>query len=114
MNSHYQLTPEAEFRYIVTWFRDFSEYEKADFMTILIQWLLKNSEISVNGINDISDDSSMASDVGKPLSIFLCRVSFMFHQTPIGFHLKRLSFAGQAVQGVDAEMAGSAALAFDR
>lgn len=72
MNTHYQLTPEAEFRYVVTWFRDFSEYEKADFMAILIQWLLKNSEISVNGL---IDDSSMASDTGKPLSIFLCRVS---------------------------------------
>lgn len=69
-HSHYQLTPDNEFRYILNWFRDFSEYEKADFMAILIQWLLKNSEIAVNGI---IDDASMASD-GKPLSIFLCRV----------------------------------------
>lgn len=80
MNSHYQLTPEAEFRYIVTWFTTFSEYEKADFMAILIQWLLKNSEICVNGL---SDDASMASESGKPLSIFLCRVSF-----GIAFHLQ--------------------------
>lgn len=72
MNSHYQLTPESEFRYILNWFREFSEYEKADFMAILIQWLLKNSEICVNGI---SDEPSMASMEGKPLSIFLCRVS---------------------------------------
>lgn len=71
MSSHYQLTHESEFRYILNWFRDFSEYEKADFMAILIQWLLKNSEICMNGINE---DVSMASD-GKPLSIFLCRVS---------------------------------------
>lgn len=72
MNSHYQLTPENEFRYIISWFTEFSDFEKADFMAILIQWLLKNSEINVNGMND---DSSMASDAGKPLSIFLCRVS---------------------------------------
>lgn len=72
MNSHYQLTPESEFRYILNWFREFSEYEKADFMAILIQWLLKNSEICVNGI---IEESSMASE-GKPLSIFLCRVSW--------------------------------------
>lgn len=71
MNAHYQLTPDNEFRYILNWFREFSEYEKADFMAILIQWLLKNSEIRVNGI---SDESYMASE-GKPLSIFLCRVS---------------------------------------
>lgn len=72
MNSHYQLTPDVEFRYILNWFREFSEYEKADFMAILIQWLLKNSEICVNGIRE----DAMASFVeGKPLSIFLCRVS---------------------------------------
>jgi Domain of unknown function (DUF4508) len=69
MNS---LTPESEFGYIIQWFQDFSEYEKADFMTILIQWLLKNSDVAVNGI---VDDASMVSQDGKPLSIFLCRVS---------------------------------------
>lgn len=73
MNS-YELNPENEFRYIINWFRDFSEYEKADFMAILIQWLLKNSEICVNGINDESSMASSTQD-GKPLSIFLCRVS---------------------------------------
>ena len=72
MNS--QLTPESEFRYILTWFSEFSEYEKADFMATLIQWLLKNSEVCVNGMrDDISMDSS---NDGKPMSIFLCRVSF--------------------------------------
>lgn len=109
MNTHYQLTPEAEFRYVVTWFRDFSEYEKADFMTILIQWLLKNSEICVNGIND---DTSMASESGKPLSIFLCRVSCArsyFHTSKIKFHNRNFSFEGQAVQRVDNEVAESAA-----
>lgn len=74
MNSHYQLTPEAEFRYVVTWFCEFSEFEKADFMAILIQWLLKNSEICVNGMGIGDDASSMASS-DKPMSIFLCRVS---------------------------------------
>jgi hypothetical protein len=75
MNSNYQLTPEAEFRYILTWFCEFSEYEKADFMAILIQWLLKNSEVCVNGLRDDSMASSMSSNDGKPMSIFLCRVS---------------------------------------
>jgi Domain of unknown function (DUF4508) len=77
MNSHYQLTPEAEFRYVINWFCEFSEYEKADFMAILIQWLLKNSEVCVNGMrDDISMASSTSSsDANKPMSIFLCRVS---------------------------------------
>lgn len=75
MNSNYQLTPESEFRYILTWFSEFSEYEKADFMAILIQWLLKNSEVCVNGLRD-DMASSMSSNDGKPMSIFLCRVSW--------------------------------------
>lgn len=81
MNSQYQLNPEAEFRYILCWFREFSEYEKADFMAILIQWLLKNSEICVNGISE----PCMASDPSKPLSIFLCRVCLISYFT---FRLK--------------------------
>lgn len=73
MNSHYQLTPEAEFRFILTWFREFSEYQKVDFMAILIPWLLKNSEVCVNGMRE---EASTASG-DKPMSIFLCRVSFL-------------------------------------
>jgi len=79
MNSHYQLSPDQEFRYVLGWFKDFSEYEKADFMTILIQWLLKNSEICVNGLNE--ESVPMASD-NKPLSIFLCRVKLFKEWTP--------------------------------
>lgn len=77
MNSQL-LTPESEFRYILTWFSEFSEYEKADFMATLIQWLLKNSEVCVNGMRDdisMASSESSSADV-KPMSIFLCRVSF--------------------------------------
>lgn len=70
MNS---LSPESQFRYVLNWFQEFSEYEKLDFMAILIQWLLKNSEIAVNGLSD--DTSAVSIADGKPLSIFLCRVS---------------------------------------
>jgi len=62
-NSH--LSPDVEFRYLITWFREFSEYERSDFMEILIQWLLKPNEIHMNGMTESSQ---------KP-TIFYCRVS---------------------------------------
>lgn len=80
MNTHQSLNPEAEFRYIVTWFREFSEYEKSDFMAILIQWLLKNSEVCINGMKDESELE--LSTNGRPLSIFLCRVKLFKDWTP--------------------------------
>lgn len=77
-------------RYIVTWFREFSEYEKSDFMAILIQWLLKNSEVCVNGVKDESESIGL-SENGRPLSIFLCRVSFIFIQNMTGYHITNSS-----------------------
>ncbi|KAG5673684.1 hypothetical protein PVAND_003709 [Polypedilum vanderplanki] len=62
--NHSHLSPEAEFRYFLTWFREFSEYEKSDFMNILIQWLLKTNEAHLNGIE---------SNCSKP-TIFHCRM----------------------------------------
>lgn len=63
--NHTHLSPEVEFRYLITWFREFSEYEKSDFMEILIQWLLKPNETYMNGMSD---------SYNKP-TIFYCRVS---------------------------------------
>lgn len=63
--NHSHLSPEVEFRYLITWFREFSEYERSDFMEILIQWLLKPNEIHMNGMTESSQ---------KP-TIFYCRVS---------------------------------------
>lgn len=63
--NHNHLSPESEFRYIICWFREFSEYEKHDFQEILVKWLLNKNEASqVNGFTENS----------KP-TIFHCRVS---------------------------------------
>ncbi|XP_070490686.1 uncharacterized protein C14orf119 homolog [Chironomus tepperi] len=62
--NHSHLSPEVEFRYLITWFREFSEYERSDFMEILIQWLLKPNEIYMNGMTESSQ---------KP-TIFYCRM----------------------------------------
>lgn len=66
--NHNHLSPDAEFRYLITWFREFSEYEREDFLEILTQWLLKPNESSAN-VNGMSENCS------KP-TIFNCRVRF--------------------------------------
>ena len=71
--NHSHLSPEVEFRYLITWFREFSEYEKRDFMDIIIQWLLKPNEIHMNGMTESCSQ--------KP-TIFYCRVSFYFSFFP--------------------------------
>lgn len=74
MSLAHQLTREGEFRYIVLWFSEWSEYEKIDFLPIIVQWLLKPNEptnpIIMNGLTN-----SMASSSIKPMSLFQCRVS---------------------------------------
>lgn len=107
MSHSHTLTPDSEFRYIVSWFREFSEYEKADFMAILIQWLLKPNEIYVNGMTD-----SMAS---KPMSLFSCRVRYTYQFS----HCDHIStiitfFVDQAIQRLDTEMAERVKIKTDR
>ncbi|CAO1436304.1 unnamed protein product [Diamesa hyperborea] len=73
MSLAHQLTHEGEFRYIVLWFSEWSEYEKIDFLPIIVQWLLKPNEptnpIIMNGLTN-----SMASSSIKPMSLFQCRI----------------------------------------
>lgn len=71
--NHSHLSPDVEFRYCISWFREFSEYEKSDFMDILIQWLLKPNELQVNGMTD---------SITKP-TIFYCRVSSIYILYPV-------------------------------
>lgn len=64
--NHSHLSSDVEFRYVVSWFREFSEYEKQDFQEILVKWLLNKPEVlQVNGFNEN----------GLKPSIFHCRVS---------------------------------------
>ena len=68
------LQPANEFRYIIQWFSEFSELQRQDFLPILVEFLLKNDEVVLNGIiNEISDVS--LSENKPPLSLFGCRVS---------------------------------------
>lgn len=66
------LSPEAEFRYIVQWFNEWSELQKDDFIPILVQFLKDEKTVYVNGIvNSIANTNCNE----KPLNLFQCRVN---------------------------------------
>jgi hypothetical protein len=79
--NHPHLSPDVEFRYLITWFREFSDYEKSDFMDILIQWLLKTEEEAQ--LNGITDSCTKA-------TIFYCRVSKLQHAPKSKWHTQNL------------------------
>lgn len=83
-------------RYIITWFREFSEYEKQDFQEILVKWLLnKNEAMQVNGFTE---------NCSKP-TIFHCRVCFYLMQLCDNLFNFNLLCVGEIVQGMVHEMA---------
>lgn len=69
------LTVDRQFRYVVQWFTEWSDFQRDDFVPILASYLSKGSSPSgpvyVNGII-----SGMANVSGqdKPMSLFQCRV----------------------------------------
>lgn len=69
------LTVDREFRYIVQWFTEWSDFQREDFVPILASYLAKRSPggpVYVNGI--IGGMASVSRD-DKPMSLFQCRVS---------------------------------------
>lgn len=66
------LSQDAEFRYIVQWFNEWSELQKDDFIPILVELLKDEKTVYVNGIvNSIAN----ADCNDKPLNLFQCRVN---------------------------------------
>lgn len=66
------LQPANEFRYIIQWFSEFSELQRQDFLPILVDYLLKNDELVLNGL--INDMAEVSTENKPPLSLFQCRV----------------------------------------
>lgn len=63
------LSAEVQMNYLVQWFREWSEYQRADFLPILAEKLHEGSY--VNGIiNNIAGVNCQ----DKPMSLFECRV----------------------------------------
>lgn len=67
----YTLTIVAQIRYLLQWFGEWSEMERADFLHVLVQGFLTNSD-AVNGLPPIEDNQ--CKEDRRPLSLFKCRI----------------------------------------
>lgn len=71
------LTPEAQMNYLIQWFREWSDFQRQDFLPILAEKL--SDVVYVNGIvNSISSVNCNE----KPMSLFECRVKLFREWIP--------------------------------
>lgn len=62
------LTSEAQLRYIIQWFEEFSELQREDFLPILAAAHGDKQDQLATGLSTLTCED-------KPLSLFQCRVS---------------------------------------
>lgn len=66
-----ELSPDAQLRYVVKWFQEWSELQRSDFIPILASKLANNGAL----VNGIVNHLSGLNCNGKPVSLFECQVS---------------------------------------
>lgn len=71
--SGHSLNKDGEFRYIVQWFKEWSELQRDDFLPILVEYLTKDGP--GHYVNGVANSLAAASCSDKPMSLFQCRVS---------------------------------------
>ncbi|XP_058812984.1 uncharacterized protein C14orf119 [Topomyia yanbarensis] len=80
LGSGHNLTVDREFRYVIQWFTEWSDFQREDFVPVMATYLAESKPpggpVYVNGII-----SGMANVSGqdKPMSLFQCRVK-LFNQ----------------------------------
>lgn len=65
------LTNDAQVRYMIQWFEEWSELQRQDFLPILAE------KIAANGtyVNGIVNSMTTVNCEEKPMNLFQCRVS---------------------------------------
>lgn len=71
------LSNQEQLRYVVEWFQEWSEMQRADFLEILAERCGQPS--SVNGLASLVDSMSCKEESNRPPSLFQCRVK-LFHE----------------------------------
>ncbi|XP_046628180.1 uncharacterized protein C14orf119 [Neodiprion virginianus] len=66
------LSNQAQLRYVVQWFQEWSEMQRGDFLGILIEKC--GPARLVNGLVSSLESLACKEDAGKPPSLFECRV----------------------------------------
>lgn len=74
MSGETRYTNDAQIRYMVTWFSEWSEMQRGDFVTVLAQSFAANS-CQVNGLSDMAL---------RPPSLFQCRIK-LFREWAVGW-----------------------------
>lgn len=78
--NHQQLTADREFRYIVQWFSEWSDFQREDFVPVLASYLAGGTGASgatkTPYVNGIIGGMANLSGQDKPMSLFQCRVSW--------------------------------------
>lgn len=72
------LTVDGEFRYIVSWFNEWSELQRDDFLPILVEYIKGNPDASY--MNGIVSGMAASNCDDKPMSLFQCRVITDFYK----------------------------------
>ncbi|VVC29734.1 Protein of unknown function DUF4508 [Cinara cedri] len=67
----YTPTIVAQIRYLLQWFREWSEMERGDFLPVLVHGFGANGG-AINGLLPIME--SLCKEDGRPLSLFKCRI----------------------------------------
>lgn len=74
LGSGHNLTVDREFRYIVQWFMEWSDFQREDFVPILAAYLAKGKPGGPVYVNGIISGMASVSGQDKPMSLFQCRV----------------------------------------
>lgn len=77
LGSGQQLTADREFRYIVQWFSEWSDFQREDFVPVLASYLAGtpgSTGTKTPYINGIIGGMANLSGQDKPMSLFQCRV----------------------------------------
>lgn len=75
LGSGHNLTADREFRYIVQWFTEWSDFQREDFVPVLATYLAQGNPGGPVYVNGIIGAMANVSGQDKPMSLFQCRVS---------------------------------------
>lgn len=74
LGSGHNLTADREFRYIVQWFSEWSDFQREDFVPVLATYLAQGNPSGPVYVNGIISGMANVSGQDKPMSLFQCRV----------------------------------------
>lgn len=74
LGSGHNLTADREFRYIVQWFTEWSDFQREDFVPVLATYLAQGNPGGPVYVNGIIGAMANVSGQDKPMSLFQCRV----------------------------------------